>query len=459
MSGVYKRRRIIYISISAISNDYAKTILKSWFLVLCYCLAAECIAQDSGLSSDSDSPAVLTEDSTLVSGVQDCGEEVCFEEVAVPNSQDNRKGADPSIVEEQSSESGVGRLDPASESAVTQPEPSTSEQVDLVEDDTTRRNVDEDTQKEFRTQDSDELSDSESTDVDPRPRDRPGLFVVDEDAAERALERSLVLLDALLLQPRRGDVGVDFSYAVDSRLGSSLIAVTDEDSGETSDFIGVVEEEDKSISSTVDIRIGLPGDSQLNLAIPFANTTSTSRVRLEGAVVEAQQDDTSQNGDFTLSYIKTVFTEKGRRPDLIAGIAYSNASDSTGGSGASDVTVSLNATKRQDPLVFTGSVSLTQSGEKDGFEAGSRRSLSVGALLAASPYTSLQFSFDHTMIGSSVINGVKISGSGQDIANANIGVASVIGQRLFLNGNLAIGLSEFSSDYVLSLGLSRRFSF
>jgi hypothetical protein len=433
-------------SIPAITVGKAQVIVKGWIVALGIFFGSDSLAQGNGVTESLGAEADFDRKTTLVSGVGDCGELVCFEETAVEGQL-----GESSSVEESQSERDIVNLPEYG------PEPDKSERVDSipanerVKDYVTEGGLSEEGQTELPG----EVSSSETNDVGPEQGVRPGLFVVDEGAAERALERSLVLLDALLLQPRKMDVGIDFSYSVDSRLGSSLIAVTDQESNETNDFIGVIEEENKTINTSLDLRVGLPGDSQLNLAIPFANTSSSSLVRLEGAVVEAQRDDASQNGDFTLSYIKTVFTEKGRRPDLIAGIAYSNG----GGSGGSDVTISLNATKRQDPLVFTGSFSVTQSQEQDGISAGSSRSWSVGTLLAASPYTSLQFSFDHTVVGNSAIDGVKISGSGQEIANANLGVASVIGQRLFLNGNLAIGLSELSSDYVLSIGLSRRLSF
>ncbi|HET8700999.1 MAG TPA: hypothetical protein VFL97_04960, partial [Nitrococcus sp.] len=55
------------------------------------------------------------------------------------------------------------------------------------------------------------------------------------------------------------------------------------------------------------------------------------------------------------------------------------------GSGFNELTGSLTGTKRQDPLVFLGSLSYTKSFEENHTTPGDEIEFSVGALLAASP--------------------------------------------------------------------------
>jgi len=65
-----------------------------------------------------------------------------------------------------------------------------------------------------RTDNSDGEAVPEDAD-EVEPASGPGLFEVDEEAATRALERSLVQSNALLLAPGRGEVSIDFSYSFD----------------------------------------------------------------------------------------------------------------------------------------------------------------------------------------------------------------------------------------------------
>lgn len=299
----------------------------------------------------------------------------------------------------------------------------------------------------------DENIQGESSVSAPVERRKPGLFTVDEDAAERALERSLVLLDALLLDPGKIDIGLDFSYGVNTRLQPTFIEVTDEQSGDVSDAIGIIEEKNTTIGIIVDWRMGLPSDSQINLSFPFFTTSSDTQVRFSGSSIDSQSESDEQTGDYSVGFVKTILKERGRRPDIIASATYSGAA-----SGPSEVTLSVNTTKRQDPLIFTASASVTESERLDGFRAGRRSRLSIGTILAASPYTSLQFSFDQTFISSSTFNGEKITGTGLEVANATIGVSSVVSRDVFFNASVAFGLTELAQDYVMSLGISRRLS-
>ena len=115
-------------------------------------------------------------------------------------------------------------------------------------------------------------------------------------------------------------------------------------------------------------------------------------------------------------------------------------------------------TKRQDPLIFTASASFSRSEEVNDFRAGDRIKLSVGTLLAASPNTSLLFTVDQLIVGDATLDNSSIDGSRLEVASAAIGVSSVVSRNLFLQGTVDFGLSDRAQDYVLTLGISKRFS-
>ena len=169
---------------------------------------------------------------------------------------------------------------------------------------------------------------ADARDLKPEEPSRPGLFEVDEDAAERALERSLVLLDALLLAPGKVDVGLDISYGVDTQSEPVLVVVTDDETGTTSDAIGVEEATNRRTGVVLDLRFGLPRDSQINFSAPFSNTEIDTNLRLAGSAVESQSESSNESGPFSIGLVKTLFKEKGRIPDLIASVNYSDGGDS-----------------------------------------------------------------------------------------------------------------------------------
>ena len=304
---------------------------------------------------------------------------------------------------------------------------------------------------------SEDVRDSEVdvAELEPEEPRRPGLFQVDEDAAERALERSLVLLDALLLDPGKVDVGLDVSYGVDSQSEPVLVVVTDDESGTTSDTVGVEEDTIRRTGVVLDLRFGLPRDSQINFSAPFTNSEIDSNLRLAGSSVESESESTNESGPFSIGLVKTLFKEKGRIPDLIGSATYSDGGDIQE---ASSFTLGLTATKRQDPLIFTAGASFSRSEEVAGIRAGDLTNLSIGTVLAASPFTSLLFSVDQLFIGEATIDESNIDGSSFEAASATIGASSVVGRNLFFQGTVEFGLSDLAQDYVFTLGISKRLS-
>jgi hypothetical protein len=119
--------------------------------------------------------------------------------------------------------------------------------------------------------------------------------------------------------------------------------------------------------------------------------------------------------------------------------------------------MALTMTKRQDPLVFIGSVSYGIGFEKNGVKPGDQLSFSLGALLAASPETSLRAVLDQTFVDNFRVGNNAIRGSSQVIGTLNLGASSIIGRGKFLDLTVGIGLTDGAPNY--SIGASVSISF
>lgn len=305
------------------------------------------------------------------------------------------------------------------------------------------------------------LPDTEEVADEPEPESKPGLFEVDEEAATRALERSLIQLGALLLSSGHAELGVDFSYGFNSRSSPVLIDFTDPETEEVTTTVGTVVGERRNYGLILDWRFGLPGDTQLDFSIPIENSTNTSNTFFAGSSIGNESETVGGLDDISISLLKTLLKEKGRRPDVIGRFTFNSDSgmEDQGveiGSGTNEYTLGLSATKRQDPLVFTYGLSHTISSSVSGFTAGTVTQLSLGTVLAASPYTSLKLSFDQITVGKSDLEGESIDGSGANIGIFSIGASSVISRTLFVSANVGIGLSDNANDYSISIGLTKR---
>ena len=163
-----------------------------------------------------------------------------------------------------------------------------------------------------------------------------------------------------------------------------------------------------------------------------------------------------------MTLLKTLIREKGRRPDIIArlGVDTDTGAESKDGisfgSGGTEFTVGLAATKRQYPLVFNYGVSHSIADTVDKVRSGAVTQLYSGVYLAASPYTSLSIAFNQSIVGEARANGARIKGSDRTLGALSLGFSSTIGRNWFLSGVLSAGLNESANDYVVAVAVSKR---
>jgi hypothetical protein len=282
----------------------------------------------------------------------------------------------------------------------------------------------------------------------------PGEFEVDEEAADRALERTLVETGALLLPFGKAEVRPSFSYTRDET--DSLVVLVTEDGP----FTGQSEARRNEFDFGLDLRIGLPLDAQFELSLPFRIVDQS----LSRFPDRPEQEDTGSGlGDLSLGIAKTLLREGRWWPDLIARVTWNTATGERRDNGVGlngdfdEIRGSLTALKRQDPLAFVGAVSYETAFEQDDIDPGDELGFSIGTVLAASPETSLRLALSQSFVEEAEIDGGRIRGSDQVMASLTLGAAAVLGRRLLVDVSADVGLTDDAPDYAISIGLPIRF--
>lgn len=277
----------------------------------------------------------------------------------------------------------------------------------------------------------------------------PGSFEIDEDAAQRALERVLVQTGALLLPFGKLEIQ---PFATYSRNEASRV-------GALNNQIGNISNRRNSFSLGATFLLGLPFESQLELRVPYRLTNESS---------VSFGNETSNTGysfgDIRLGLAKTLWHETDWTPDLIARFKWNAPSGTLFdnnvflGEGFHAFTTSITALKRQDPLAFTASIAYKNTLEKNGFEPGDSLRLLLSTTLAASPQTSLSLGFQQVYTFEDKRNNIAIPGSDRVTSSFTIGASSTIGRNLFFTISGGIGLTETAPDYFVNISVPFRFN-
>lgn len=284
-----------------------------------------------------------------------------------------------------------------------------------------------------------------------QPAGAPGAFEVDEEAAERALERTLTAAGALLLLPGRAEIEPNFTFI---RREDTVPVVI---GGPTP--VRDLELRRNDFQFGLDLRVGLPWDTQFEFGLPY-------RYQQRDTVVPGVESDSASAhglGDVRVGLAKTVLREKDGWPDLIARVRWEadtaqTKNDITLGDGFNRLVGSLTAIKRQDPLAFVGNGFYRKAFSSDELDPGDEIGFSVGVVLAASPETSLQASLLQSFTRETSINGREIPGSDQTSGVLTLGASSILGRGVLLSITGGIGLTSDAPDYFVGISLPIAFN-
>lgn len=286
----------------------------------------------------------------------------------------------------------------------------------------------------------------------------PGQLDVDPEAAERALERTLTAEGALLLPAGRIEIEPSVQYL---RRETDDFVVLRNEAGQVLDF-GPVDVERNETTAALDLQLGLPLRTQLEVGVPFefVNSDRTGTNVFGGR--ETSSDSGSGLGDVTVGVAATLLREEGWRPDVIARVTWDTATgeetdgDLVIGESFNEVRSSLTLLKRQDPLAFVGTFFYEAAFEKDDVDPGDSFGFGVQAVLASSPETSLSLGFQQSFGQDVEVGGRRIDNSGATQGILTVGASTILAQGLLLNFTLGAGLSDDAPDYFIRVGLPFR---
>ncbi|MEJ2361567.1 MAG: transporter [Gammaproteobacteria bacterium] len=285
----------------------------------------------------------------------------------------------------------------------------------------------------------------------------PGLVVADESMAERALERSLTRAGAVLLAPGRLE------------LEPRLLYVRQEDS--TPSFLstgsGVIASQTEinsdSITASMILRYGLPGDAQLAIAVPYHWRRTQTLTRVNFSPVSSTTQSGTGQGDVQLTLAKTLSGGVGEVSNVIGSLSWNTGNGTLSSNGVSlgagyqALQAGLSLTRRQDPLVLVSAMSYQHSFEENAIQPGPLVSASVAGYLALNPRTSMSLSLVMTYQQETRVNGSPQAGSTRTIGTLLLGGSTLVGRGTLFNLSLGIGLTRDANDLSVMASLPIRF--
>lgn len=284
-----------------------------------------------------------------------------------------------------------------------------------------------------------------------------GAFDVDVDAAERALERTLVVTGALLLPVGQVDLTTAFGYTRTEDAAPTVFTA------QGLQYLATHRLRRDLLSADLSVRLGLPYDTQLELGIPYRYARQQAITEVAFSPRGEASTSATGVGDLRVGLAKGLLHERSWWPDLIAridwdtGFGKDEANGVSLGGGFNEVQASLTMTKRQDPLVFVGSAAYETTLKKGEVKPGDRIGLSFGALLAASPETSLRVTFNQSFINATKIGERSVAGTDRLSAMLSFGASSIVGHGKFVDVSAGVGLTGDAPDFSLGLSFSYRF--
>jgi hypothetical protein len=293
------------------------------------------------------------------------------------------------------------------------------------------------------------------------PRDTkqaPGKVIVDERTAERALERSLSRLGALLLPAGILEVEPGVTLARQEDATSSFV------SSGSGILAAETERNIDRLSTNLSMRLGLPWDSQLEIGLPYRWSQVETVTNVAFSPTDASSQSGDGIGDLRIGLAKTLMREGLWRPDLVGRVTWNTDTGQVSDDGVSlgggfhEIQGSLTAIKRQEPVVFIGGLSYQHSFEEGQVKPGPLYSMSLGGALALSPETSLRLFFSGAYQGETELSGNSVDGSDRTIGSFVVGGSTLLAPGVLLNSSLAIGLTDDADDLALTFSLPIRFN-
>ena len=291
-----------------------------------------------------------------------------------------------------------------------------------------------------------------------QPAPAPGQIEVSEEAAQRALERALVQTGALLLPSGVGEFVPGFRYIRRETDNPGQIAVLS--NGQILATNSLIRS--NQLEANALFRLGLPYASQVEVTVPYDYKSLTTANQVGGTALSAQTTDAWGFGDPSIIFIKQLTTEGAWRPGLFGAVGWDTNLGQrrhgiAAGTGFDEITGSLTAVKRQDPLVFTAGLGYAHSLQYAGIQPGDVYTTSLQMLFGISPETTLRISPQLAFADETRLRGAPLPGSNQVAGTMTFGALSILGPGLVMDLNTDIGLTRDAPKYAIRVSFPIRF--
>jgi hypothetical protein len=274
----------------------------------------------------------------------------------------------------------------------------------------------------------------------------PGQFEVSPEAAERALERTLVATGNVLVPSGFAEIEPLVSYSRREMPAQVLFNLNRNE-----------------LFPALDLRLGLPWETQLEVALPW----NFDEQQVTDVAVSPPQLATDRwgnaIGDFTIAAAKQFVHESGWIPSLLGRVTWEaptgpvTANGVPMNSGADRLGFSVTALKRQDPLVFVATGGYTRAFEANNINPGNQFNFTTGAFLATSPETSLRAVLTQNFVQDVSVNGITIPGSNTVQPVMTFGASTILGRGLLVDLQVGLGLTNAAPKYQIVLSSTYRF--
>jgi hypothetical protein len=274
----------------------------------------------------------------------------------------------------------------------------------------------------------------------------PGQFEISPEAAERALERTLVATGNLLVPAGFAEIEPLFSYTRREVSSQVLFNVNRNE-----------------LFPALDARVGLPWESQIEALLPW----NFNEQQVTDAVTSPPQLQSNRwgnaIGDLTISAAKTFVHESGWVPTVLGRVNWeaptgplrSNGVPMT--SGFDRLSLSVTALKREDPLVFVATGGYTKAFQANQLNPGNQFNFTTGAFLATSPETTLRTVLSQNFVQDVSVNGVTIPGSNTVQPILTFGASTILGRGILVDLQVGLGLTNTAPKYQVILSSTYRF--
>lgn len=218
------------------------------------------------------------------------------------------------------------------------------------------------------------------------------------------------------------------------------------------------------------LRMGLPWDTQAEIVVPY---TLRSRNVLTASNEERSEDEAGI-GDVQISLSHQFLRSKGWVPDILGSLRWKTRTGSDPfraggqdrlslGSGFHSLQGTVTAVKVNDPVVFLGSLSYTETFEDSKslgtVNPGNTYGLQLGMAMALNLDTSINFGFEGFKTEKTTVNNMDVPGSSLTTATFTFGVSYVMRKNISMDFSVGVGLTEDSPDFQVNLSVPIRFSY